>query len=140
MLIARINHVLQVTYVRGGQLQYSGHNIFFPQDIYAIATHIPRTINGLDMLIVNRKNIKDQEYIFYVCRSNVYEALKFKIEFDPYYKEVQLDKDALSELLETSLDISNLLYTTIINAKSFEINSMETNTDHDESLEITSTT
>lgn len=88
MLIARISPILQVTYARGGQLKYSGHTICFPQDITTIASFLPRRIDDLDIIIVNKENIGHQKYNFYVSRSRVYEALQYKINNDPFYKEV----------------------------------------------------
>lgn len=111
ILIAKVSPVLQVTYAKGGQLKYNGHTIYFPQDIFALTTQLPRHINALDIIIVNKKDINDQQYNFHVSRSHVYEALQYKITYDPYYKDVQLDGIALSLLPESSTNISNLLYT-----------------------------
>lgn len=112
MLIARVSPILQVTYARGGQLKYSGNTICFPQDISSIASYLPRHIIDLDILIVNREQIGQQQYNFHVSRGRVHEALKYKICNDPYYKDVQIDEIALSTLLESSNDISSLIYAT----------------------------
>ena len=125
MLIARVSPVIQVSYATGGQLKYSGHTICFPQDISSIATQLPRHLDALDILIVNKKNIKDQEYNFYVSKKHVYEALHYKIVFDPYYKDVQIDENALSLLPDISTNISNLLYTTCLNPESVDANHTE---------------
>ena len=114
MLIARISPILQVTYARGGQLKYSGHTICFPQDISTIATLLPRTIDALDIIIVNKENIDHKQYSFMVSRDRVYVALNYKISNDPYYKDVQVDGSALASLPTQSTDISNLLYSTTL--------------------------
>jgi len=108
MLIARVSPVIQVTYERGAQLKYISHTIYFPQDISSITTQLPRHLDAVDILIVNKKNIKDQQYNFYVSKKHIYEALHYGIEFDPYYKDVQIDENALSLLLDISTDISSL--------------------------------
>ena len=45
MLISRANPILQVTHAHGGQYKYSGHTIFFPQDISSISTYLPHLIS-----------------------------------------------------------------------------------------------
>lgn len=126
MLIVRVSLVIQVSYATGGQLKYNGHTICFPQDISSIATQLPRHLDALDILIVNKKNTKDQKYNFYVSQKHVYEALHYKIEFDSYYKDVQIDENALSLLTDISTNISSLLYTTCLNPKLVDVDHMET--------------
>ena len=111
MLIEKVSPVLQVTYARGSQLKYSSHTIYFPQDISAIATQLPGYINTLDILIINKKNINNQYYSFHVNRNNIFEALTYKIKYDPYYRDVHIDEIALTLLHDTCIDISNILYT-----------------------------
>ena len=101
MLIEKISPIIQVTYARGGKLKYSKHTICFPQDISSLAIHLPKHIKDLDMLIVNKNNIKNEEYNFHVSRSHVIEALKYKITNDPYYKYVTINEVTLAMLPET---------------------------------------
>ena len=110
MLIARVSPILQVTYARDGQLKYSGHTISFPQEISNITSHQPNHVGDLDMLIVNKKSIGQQQYNFYVSRTQVSEVLRFKIQNDLYYKDVEIDEDALEALPITSTNISDLLF------------------------------
>ena len=52
MLIARVNPILQVTHAHGGQYKYTGHTIFFPQDVTEISCMLPRRVEDLYILIV----------------------------------------------------------------------------------------
>ena len=105
MLIARVSPILQVTYAKGDQLKYSGHTISFPQDIPTIASQLPRRTSELDIIIVNRESIEKQQYDFYISKDRVYEALKHKIQNDPYYWGAHLYIAALALLPITSTDV-----------------------------------
>ncbi|XP_059071828.1 uncharacterized protein LOC131055088 [Cryptomeria japonica] len=134
MLITRISHVLQVTYARGGQLKYSGHTICFPQDISSIASHLPGRIDGLDMIIVNKVDTGQQQYNFYVSRGRVHEALQYKISYDPYYKDVELDELALASLPINPTNISDLLYATTSYPDPIDLSSMQEDVTEDDPL------
>ena len=109
MLIARVNPILQVTHARGGQYKYSGHTISFPQDISTIAQRLPRHVEDLDFLIVRRHGAQSKHYECYVKRSRVMDALRFKIERDPYYRDVVIDYDSVNALPERLIDVSSRL-------------------------------
>ena len=51
MIIFRANPILQATHAYGGQYNYYGHTILFPQDISNITTSIPHLISNLDILV-----------------------------------------------------------------------------------------
>lgn len=118
MIIAHVNPILQVTHSRGGQYKYSGHTISFPQDITTIAKYLPRMLSDLDILIVKRQNPSEKAYEFYVCKSRVLAALEYKIKYDPYYRDVQLNSSAISTLPDLPTDISSLLHS--VTTSSFE--------------------
>ncbi|XP_057822398.2 uncharacterized protein LOC131034818 [Cryptomeria japonica] len=135
MLIARVSPVLQVTYARGGQLKYSGHTISFPQDISAIVSHLPRRVDGLDIIIVNRETGMQQQYNFYVSRGRVYDALQYKMSYDQYYKDVQVDIAALISLPLNPTNISSLLHATTSNPDPIDMSFMQEKSTEDDPFE-----
>ena len=60
--------------------------------------------------MVQRLNTSGKHYDCYVSRSHVHNALSYKIKFDPYYKDVEIDSLALSMLPTCSTDISQMLH------------------------------
>ena len=66
MLISHANPILQVTHAHGGQYKYSGHIIYFPQDISNIATYLPHLISELDILVVHKCNYTKNPYELFV--------------------------------------------------------------------------
>ena len=109
MLIARVNPVLQVTHARGGQYKYTGHTISFPQEISSIARLLPRKLEDLELVIIHRTNLQGNNYECYANKNNVLNALHYKIRNDPYYKDIEIDHDALNLLPETTTDISYMI-------------------------------
>ncbi|XP_059070441.1 uncharacterized protein LOC131860092 [Cryptomeria japonica] len=109
MLIARVSPVLQVTHARGGQYKYFGHTISFPQDIFEIAKKLPRKLQDLEVLIIQRTNIQGHKYDCYVNKFHVMDALTFKIQHDQYYKDVVIDFDTLNLLPDVTTDVSAML-------------------------------
>ena len=106
MLISHANPVLQVTCAHGGQYKYSGHTIFFPRDISNIAKSLPHLISELEILVVHKCNSTNNPYELFVSHTRVLAALEYKMEKDPYYKDVQVNLVALSSLHLVSIDIS----------------------------------
>jgi len=89
-----------MTHARGGKYKYSGHTISFPQDITNIVTSLPCTISEVDILVFNKSITSHTSYEFFVSKTHVLVALQLKLENDPYYKDVQLNLNALSTLPE----------------------------------------
>ena len=104
MLIARINPILQVTHATGGQFKYKGHTISFPQEVREIAKILPHRIKDLPIIIVRKKDQRGTSYNFTVNKERDYRALQFKINHDKFYRDVQIDENALSELTSNSDD------------------------------------
>jgi len=109
MLIAQVNPILQVTHARGGQYKYSGHTICFPQDISLIAKKLPRCVEELDFLIVRRRGVQSEYYECYVKRKRVMDALRYKIEMEKYYRDVEIDMDSVASLPKIPTNVSNRL-------------------------------
>ena len=106
MLISRANPVLQVTHAHGGQYKYSGHTICFPQDISNISKYLPHLISELDILVVRKCNSTNNPYEVFVRCTRVLATLEYKMENDPYYKDVHVNLVALSSLPLVSTNIS----------------------------------
>ena len=109
MLISRANPILQVTHACGGQYKYYGHTICFPQDISNLATYLPHLVSELDILVVRKCNSTNNPYELFVSQTHVLVALQFKMENEPYYKDVQVNLIALASLPLISTDISPLI-------------------------------
>ncbi|XP_059076593.1 uncharacterized protein LOC131875899 [Cryptomeria japonica] len=99
MLIARVNPILQVTHAIGGQYKYKGHTICFPQEVREIARILPHQIKDLPIIIVRKKDQRGTNYNFTVNKERVYRALKYKIKHDKFYRDVQIDENALNDLI-----------------------------------------
>ena len=106
MLIACLNPILQVTHVIGCQIKYKMHTISSPQEVREIAKILPHRIKDLPIIIVRKKDQHGTSYNFTVNKERVYKALQFKINHDKFYRDVQIDENALSELTSNSDDNS----------------------------------
>ena len=96
ILISHANPILQVTHAHGGQYKYSGHTIFFPQDISNLATYLLHLVLELNILVVRKCNSTNKPYELFVSRTNVLPSLQFKMANDPYYKDVQVNPIAIA--------------------------------------------
>lgn len=106
MLIARLNHILQVIHDRGGKYKYIGHTIIFPQDISTIVQSLPRYVEDIDFLIMRRHVTQSKYYECYVKISRVMASLLFKIQHDQYYRDDVIDYDLDSSIsLSTNLSL-----------------------------------
>ena len=110
MLISRANPILQVTRARNGKYKYYVHTIFFPQYISNIATYLPHLISELDILVVCKCNSTNNPYELFDSRTRVLAALQYKMENDPYYKDVQVSPTALAYFPLISTDISPIIW------------------------------
>jgi len=55
-----------------------------------IFNYLPHQIEDLDILLVRRNNSYQIYYDFFVSRYCIMESLKYNLEHDSYYKDVQL--------------------------------------------------
>ena len=100
MLIALVHPVISVYRIKGGQYGYSGHVINFQQNIQQLATSLPNSIKSICSLIVIRRENADGYTDFIVNRKRIEIALKWLIENNEYYKNIQLNNQILNELPE----------------------------------------
>jgi len=109
MIIAWVNLILQMMHAHGGQYKYSGHMICFPQDISSIAKKLPRHVEEIDSFIVRGQGVQSEYYECYVKRQCVMDALRYKIEMDEYYRDVEINMDSFASLPERPTDVSSRL-------------------------------
>lgn len=101
MLIARVQPVMRVYRIttRGipGQYFYKDNIINVGQDINEIAHLLPRIMSNLDVIVV-RWNYLEQYRDFYVRKDKVLNALKFLKLNNPYYTDIEIDEQQISQL------------------------------------------
>lgn len=85
--------------------------ISFPLDIKNITKVLPHWIKYLDVLIVQRMHTQGKYYDCYVSISHITVALQYKVKFDWYYNDVEINDHYLVELLERSKNILDMLHT-----------------------------
>ena len=98
MLTAHVSPILQVTHAIVGQYKYKGHTISFPQNIEHVSNILPQTIDNLPIIIVRQRDQHGTRYNFTMNRDHVYEALKYKVEHDKFYSNVQINENSLNYL------------------------------------------
>ncbi|XP_059068275.1 uncharacterized protein LOC131047632 [Cryptomeria japonica] len=76
-----------------------------------------------------------QQYNFYVSRGRVYDALQYKISYDQYYNDVQVDIAALISLPLNPTDISSLLHATTSNPDPIDMSFMQEKSTGDDPFE-----
>ena len=75
----------------GRQYKYRGNTISFSQEIKDVAKTLPRHINNLDlMVVVWKKGQQGSSYDFTVRKQKFMDALLYKIQNDPYCRDVQV--------------------------------------------------
>ena len=98
MLIAHVSPILQVTHAIGGQYKYKGHRISFPQNIEHVSNILPHTIDNFPITIVRQRDQHGTHYNFTMNRDRVYKELKYKVEHDKFYLDVQINENSLNYL------------------------------------------
>ncbi len=66
-------------------------------------------VEELDFFIVRRRGVKFEYCECYVKRQRLMDALRYKIEMDKYYKDVEIDMDSVAFLLERPTNLSSKL-------------------------------
>ena len=92
-----------MTHAVGGQYKYKGHTISFPQNIEHVYQSLPHPIKDLPIIIVRKKDQCGTNYDFTFNRDRVYRALRYKIENDKFYSDVNVDTHALDDI-EKNID------------------------------------
>ena len=98
MLIARVNPVMTVYTVKGGQRKGSKHVINFPQNISRLASVLPQLPDDVP-LIVRRSNIHEaKHYDFLVRQRKIRFALEWLKENNKWYRNISISEERLSQL------------------------------------------
>ena len=101
LLIARVQPVMRVYRVRSrgnpGQYAYKGNIINIGQNITDVARSLPRVPSSLSIVIV-RREVLDKHRDFHVRREKVVNALRFFKLNNPYYANVEIDTEKISQL------------------------------------------
>ena len=66
------------------------------------------------MIVVQKKGQKRSSYDFTVRKQQVMDALLYKIQHDPYYRDVEVDIHAIDDLPENATDVSDLINSVIL--------------------------
>ena len=66
-------------------------------------------INNLDLMVIMQKKDAKDPVMISLLEKKVMDALVYKIHNDPYYRDVQVDSNAVEELPENAIDISHML-------------------------------
>ena len=103
-LVSRVQPVLSVHRLRGGaQLGYKGHVAAFYQDVAPIAKTLPRLARDVLIVIVRRARDNGDHTVvddLRVRRTVVETMLKYLIQHNPYYRDIDVDMAALLALPE----------------------------------------
>ena len=98
MLISAVMPLMSIYRLPHGQYGYKGHVINLPQDISTFATTLPRLAKDLDVLVVRKDGSESTHRDFRVRRSVVLRALEWLKSNNKYYRDIEIDTDALNQL------------------------------------------
>ena len=107
MLIARATPIMKVHVAPKGQLRYTGHTLFLEQRIERIASKLPRAPADCPVLVMHRRPAcpandgdpaTEPGLKVRVRRERVLQALLWLRNNNPYYRDVEMDEEALALL------------------------------------------
>jgi hypothetical protein len=87
----------------GGQRGYKGHVLNLPQDIQSFLNRLPSRVADLPVLIVRRHGAEDTHRDFTVCRHKVLEAVLWLKTNNPFFKNIEIDRDVIQRLPENGI-------------------------------------
>ena len=88
MLIALACPIMTVRRLKGGQTGYSGQVINMPQDVAQFATELPRDVHDLPILIIRRKDQRNNLLDCRVRRNHVIRALGWLQAHNAFYRQI----------------------------------------------------
>lgn len=105
-MISLTKSVIQVRYVRGGQIRYQDHVCNFVQHVEELppqlnqpAQRLPRRPRDLDIVIIRHSDADLTRHIdFKVRKAHIRNALLYLYENNPQYREIQIDEEFLETL------------------------------------------
>ena len=99
MLISKICPHMCIARLRsGGQFGYKNHVIAFPQDLNTLTRVLPRRLNDTGILIVRKEGLDNTHRDYRVRRDVVHNALIWLQQNNPYYNDIEISPNNLSEL------------------------------------------
>ncbi len=103
MLISRVCPIMRVCRKHGGQREYKGHVLNLPQDIQSFLSRLPSRVVDLPVLIVRRHGAEDTHRDFTVRRHKVLEAVLWLKTNNPFFKDIEIDRDVIQSLPENGI-------------------------------------
>ena len=82
---------------------FIGHVLKLPQDIESFLQKLPARVAELPVLVVRRHGADDSHKDFTVRRHRVLEAILWLKTNNPFYKDVEVDQDAIQSLPENGI-------------------------------------
>ena len=103
MLISRACPVMSVYRKHGGQMGYKGHVLNLPQDVQCFLDQLPTNISQLPVIIIRRRGSDNTHKDCRVRRQTVLNALIWLQANNPFYRDIVIDHEALSQLPEDGI-------------------------------------
>ena len=98
-----------VSETRRSERGYRGHVLNLPQDIKSFLNRLPSHVSDLPILVVRRHGMDNSHRDFTVRRHQVLEAVLWLKTNNPYFKDVEIDQEAIESLPENGIP-SDLRY------------------------------
>ena len=90
MLIALACPIMTVRRLKGGQTGYSGQVINMPQDVAKFATELPQEVHDLPILIIRRKDQRNNLLDCRVRRNYIMRALRWLQMHNDFYRQIAI--------------------------------------------------
>ena len=100
MLISAVMPFMFIYRLLHGQYGYKGHVINLPQDITTFVSRLPRLPSQLDILLVRKEGSDNTHCDFRVRKLVVLRALKWLKQHNKFYRNIEINQDALDQLSE----------------------------------------
>lgn len=115
LLIAQVHPVMSIYKTKGQQLHYSGQIINFPQDVKSFSLRLPNIPASINSMMVVRKQGKEanDHTDFIVSASKIKSALIWLKNNNEYYRDIEIDYQALSTLPENESLLNTLISTEV---------------------------
>ena len=103
MLISRICPIMRIYRKHGGQRGYKGHVLNSPQDVQSFLNRLPSEVADLPVLVVRRHGANETHRDFTVRRHRVLEAILWLKTNNPFFKDIEIDRDIIDSLPENGI-------------------------------------
>ena len=103
MLISRVCPIMRVYRKHGGQRGYKGHVLNLPQDVQSFLNRLPSQVADLPVMVVRRHGADNTHKDFTVRRHKVLEALLWLKTNNPFFKDIEIDRQVIQSLPENGV-------------------------------------